>query len=121
MNNIIFKRISGRALNKAREVKIIKHYIKNANASCLINIGETSVICTASVEKKVPHWLKDSGEGWLTAEYSMIPASTQTRNNRESSRGKQSGRTQEIHRLIGRSLRSVINLENLGERQIKID
>ena len=121
MNNIIFKRISGRALNQAREVKIIKNYIKNANASCLINIGETSVICTASVEKKVPHWLKDSGEGWLTAEYGMLPASTHTRNNRESSKGKQSGRTLEIQRLIGRSLRASLDLKKLNELQIKID
>ena len=121
MNNIKFKRISGRALNQAREVKIIKNYIKNANASCLINIGQTSVICTASVEKKVPHWLKDSGEGWLTAEYGMLPASTHTRNNRESSKGKQSGRTLEIQRLIGRSLRASLDLKKLNELQIKID
>ncbi|MFP6779210.1 MAG: ribonuclease PH [Alphaproteobacteria bacterium] len=121
MNNIIFKRVSGRELNQARKVKIIKNYIKNADASCLINIGETSVICTASVDKKVPHWLKDSGEGWLTAEYSMIPASTHTRNNRESSRGKQSGRTLEIQRLIGRSLRASLDLKKLNELQIKID
>ena len=121
MNNIIFKRVSGRNLNQARKVKIIKNYIKNADASCLINIGETSVICTASVDKKVPHWLKDSGEGWLTAEYSMIPASTHTRNNRESSRGKQSGRTLEIQRLIGRSLRASLDLKKLNELQIKID
>ena len=121
MNNIIFKRVSGRELNQARKVKIIKNYIKNADASCLINIGDTSVICTASVDKKVPHWLKDSGEGWLTAEYSMIPASTHTRNNRESSRGKQSGRTLEIQRLIGRSLRASLDLKKLNELQIKID
>ena len=121
MNNIIFKRVSGRELNQARKVKIIKNYIKNADASCLINIGETSVICTASVDKKVPHWLKDSGEGWLTAEYSMIPASTHTRNNRESSRGKQSGRTLEIQRLVGRSLRASLDLKKLNELQIKID
>ena len=121
MNNIIFKRISGRALNQAREVKIIKNYIKNSKASCLINIGETSVICTASIEKKVPHWLKDSGEGWLTAEYGMLPASTHTRNNRESSKGKQSGRTLEIQRLIGRSLRASLDLKKLNELQIKVD
>jgi ribonuclease PH len=115
------QRISGRRPNQARKVNIIKDYIKNASASCLINIGNTSVICTASIDKKVPYWLKNSGEGWLTAEYGMLPASTHTRNNRESTKGKQSGRTLEIQRLIGRSLRASLDLKKLNELQIKID
>ena len=98
-----------------------KNYIKNADASCLINVGETSVICTASLDKRVPIWLKGSGKGWLTAEYGMLPASTDTRNDREATRGKQSGRTQEIQRLIGRSLRAALDLKKLKELQIKID
>ena len=87
----------------------------------MVKFGNTHVICTASVEDKTPHWLKNTGKGWITAEYGMLPRSTNTRIDRESAKGKQSGRTQEIQRLIGRSLRSVTNLENLGERQIKID
>ena len=93
----------------------------HAEGSCLVKFGNTHVICTASVEDKTPHWLKNTGKGWITAEYGMLPRSTNTRIDRESAKGKQSGRTQEIQRLIGRSLRSVTNLENLGERQIKID
>ena len=121
MNKTALQRRSKRKNNQAREVNIIKDYIKNADASCLINIGKTSVICTASIESEVPHWLKGSGKGWLTAEYSMLPASTHTRNNRESAQGKQSGRTLEIQRLIGRSLRASLDLEKLQELQIKID
>ena len=93
----------------------------HAEGSCLVKFGNTHVLCTASVDEKTPHWLKNSGKGWVTAEYGMIPRSTNTRIDREASKGKQSGRTQEIQRLIGRSLRSIINLKNLGERQIKID
>ena len=93
----------------------------HAEGSCLVKFGNTHVLCTASIDEKIPHWLKNSGKGWITAEYGMIPRSTNTRIDRESAKGKQSGRTQEIQRLIGRSLRSVVNLNNLGERQIKID
>ena len=121
MNNQIIKRPSGRNNNQIREVRIIKNYIKNADASCLISMGNTNVICTASLEKKIPLWLKGSGKGWLTAEYAMLPASTNTRTIRESSKGKQSGRTQEIQRLIGRSLRAALDLKKLGELQVKID
>lgn len=92
-----------------------------AEGSCLVKFGNTHVLCTASVDEKTPSWLKNSGKGWVTAEYGMLPRSTNTRIDREAAKGKQSGRTQEIQRLIGRSLRSVVNLENLGERQIKID
>ena len=121
MNNKIIKRESGRKPNQTRDISILPGYIKNADASCLINIGNTSVVCTASYEKSVPNWLKGTGKGWLTAEYGMIPAATHTRNSRESSKGKQSGRTLEIQRLIGRSLRSSIDLNKLEEIQIKID
>ena len=121
MNKTVLQRNSERKNNQAREINIIKDYIKNADASCLINIGKTSVICTASIESKVPYWLKGSGKGWLTAEYSMLPASTHTRNNRESITGKQSGRTLEIQRLIGRSHRASLDLNKLNELQIKVD
>jgi ribonuclease PH len=121
MNNKLIKRPSGRSVDQARKINIKKNYIKNAGASCLINVGETSVICTASLDKRVPMWLKGSGKGWLTAEYGMLPASTNTRNDREAARGKQSGRTQEIQRLIGRSLRAALDLKKLKELQIKID
>jgi len=93
----------------------------HAEGSCLVKFGNTQVLCIATIEEKTPYWLKNSGKGWITAEYGMLPRSTNTRIDREAARGKQSGRTQEIQRLIGRSLRSVVNLENLGERQIKID
>ena len=93
----------------------------HAEGSCLVKFGNTQVLCTASIDEKTPHWLKNSGKGWVTAEYGMLPRSTNTRIDREAAKGKQSGSTQEIQRLIGRSLRSVVNLENLGERQIKID
>ena len=121
MNNKLIKRPSERNRNQSRIVNVKKNYIKNADASCLINVGETSVICTASLDKRVPMWLKGSGKGWLTAEYGMLPASTDTRNDREATRGKQSGRTQEIQRLIGRSLRAALDLKKLKELQIKID
>ena len=93
----------------------------HAEGSCLVKFGNTHVLCTASIDAKTPYWLKNSNKGWVTAEYGMLPRSTNTRIERESAKGKQSGRSQEIQRLIGRSLRSVTNLENLGERQIKID
>jgi len=121
MNKTLLERHSKRKSNQARKIHITKDYIHNADASCLINIGKTSIICTASIETKIPNWLKGSGKGWLTAEYSMLPASTHTRNNRESAQGKQSGRTLEIQRLIGRSLRASLDLEKLQELQIKID
>lgn len=114
-------RPSGRKNNEIRKIKIKPNYIKNADGSCLISLGDTSVICTASIEKNIPSWLKGSGHGWLTAEYSMLPGATHERNERESIKGKLGGRTQEIQRLIGRSLRASINLQNIGEKQIKID
>jgi len=92
-----------------------------AEGSCLVKYGNTHVICTASIDEKIPRWLKNSGKGWVTAEYGMLPRSTDIRNDREATKGKQSGRTQEIQRLIGRSLRAIVNLENIGERQIKVD
>jgi ribonuclease PH len=112
-------RIDGRTSEKIRPVKITTGYIKHAEGSCLIEVGETKVICTASLDKKVPPHLKDSGTGWVTAEYAMIPRATNTRNQRE--RSKLSGRTFEIQRLIGRSLRSVVDLKQLGEMTIMID
>ena len=110
-----------RAFDEIREIAFETNINIHAEGSCLVKFGNTQVICTASIDEKPPPWLRGSGKGWVTAEYGMLPRSTNTRIDRESARGKQSGRTQEIQRLIGRSLRSVINLENLGERQIKID
>ncbi len=110
-----------RAFHEMREISFETNINLHAEGSCLVKFGNTHVICTASVDERVPHWLKNSNKGWVTAEYGMLPRSTNTRIDRESAKGKQSGRTQEIQRLIGRSLRSIINLENLGERQIKID
>jgi ribonuclease PH len=117
-NNI---RPSQRAHNQLREVEIIRHYTKHAEGSVLVKFGDTHVLCTASVEEKVPGFLKGKGQGWVTAEYGMLPRSTGSRMDREAARGKQSGRTQEIQRLIGRSLRAIIDLEKLGERSIQID
>ena len=114
-------RPSGRAQNELRNIEFISNYTKHAEGSCLVKYGDTHVLCTASVEEKVPIFLRNSGKGWVTAEYGMLPRSTHTRSNREASRGKQSGRTLEIQRLIGRSLRSIIDLKTLGERQIIID
>ena len=114
-------RPDGRKQNELRKLTIRKGYLKNAFGSCLIEMGETKVLCTASVEEKVPHFLKNGGKGWLTAEYGMLPASCHERIARESSKGKPSGRTQEIQRLIGRSLRSVVDLQKVGERTIWID
>ena len=110
-----------RDFDEIREIVFETNINMHAEGSCLVKFGNTQVICTASIDEKTPPWLRGSGKGWVTAEYGMLPRSTNTRIDRESARGKQSGRTQEIQRLIGRSLRSVINLENLGERQIKID
>ncbi len=104
-----------------REISFETNVNIHSEGSCLAKFGNTHVFCTASIDEKTPHWLKNSGKGWVTAEYGMLPRSTNLRIDREAARGKQSGRTQEIQRLIGRSLRSIVNLENLGERQIKID
>lgn len=114
-------RPSGRAPDQLRDVKFTCGYTKHAEGSVLVEFGETRVLCTASVESRVPRFLKGTGEGWVTAEYGMLPRSTHTRMGREASYGKQSGRTQEIQRLIGRSLRAALNLSALGERTITID
>ena len=114
-------RPSQRASNQLRDVEIIRHYTKHAEGSVLIKFGDTHVLCTASVEERVPSFLKGKGQGWVTAEYGMLPRSTGSRMDREAAKGKQSGRTQEIQRLIGRSLRAIIDLQKLGERSIQID
>lgn len=114
-------RPSQRLTNQLRDINITRHYTKHAEGSVLIRCGDTHVICTASIEDKVPGFLKGKNQGWLTAEYGMLPRSTSTRMNREAARGKQSGRTQEIQRLIGRSLRAAIDLNALGERTLHID
>ena len=114
-------RPSGRHPDELREVRFTRAYTKHAEGSVLAAFGDTRVLCTASVEEKVPGFLKGQGRGWLTAEYGMLPRATNTRTEREAARGKQSGRTQEIQRLIGRSLRAVADLSMLGERTIKID
>ncbi len=114
-------RPSQRQKNQLREIRITRHYTKHAEGSVLIECGDTKVICTASVEERVPPHKKGSGEGWVTAEYGMLPRSTGSRMQREAAKGKQSGRTQEIQRLIGRSLRAVVDLKKLGERTIQID
>jgi len=114
-------RPSGRAPDEMRAITIETGFTKHAEGSCLISFGDTRVLCTASVEERIPPWLRGKGEGWVTGEYSMLPRSTHTRSNREAARGKQSGRTQEIQRLIGRSLRAVVDLQKLGERQITLD
>jgi len=114
-------RPSGRAFNEMRAVHLEPDFAKYAEGSCLVRFGDTHVLCTATVEEKVPPFLRNTGRGWVTAEYGMLPRSTQTRTDREAARGKQSGRTQEIQRLIGRSLRAVTSLAALGERQIRID
>ncbi|MDA9633106.1 ribonuclease PH [Pelagibacteraceae bacterium] len=110
-----------RNFDQLRDVTFEINVNLHAEGSCLVKFGNTHVICTASIDEKTPPWLRNSGKGWVTAEYGMLPRSTNTRIDREAARGKQSGRTQEIQRLIGRSLRSVTNLKELGERQIKID
>ena len=110
-----------RSFNQMREISFEKNVNIHADGSCLVKFGNTHVLCLATIDEKVPRWLKNTGKGWVTAEYGMLPRSTNTRMDREAAKGKQSGRTQEIQRLIGRSLRSIVDLTNLGERQIKID
>jgi len=114
-------RPSGRAADALRPVRINRHYTKHAEGSVLIEFGDTRVLCTASIEEKVPGFLKGKGQGWMTAEYGMLPRSTHTRMDREAAKGKQSGRTQEIQRLIGRSLRAAFDLEAFGERTLHLD
>lgn len=114
-------RPSQRANDELRNVEIIRHYTKHAEGSVLVKFGDTHVLCTASIEEKVPGFLKGKGQGWVTAEYGMLPRSTGSRMDREAAKGKQTGRTQEIQRLIGRSLRAIIDLEKLGERSIHMD
>src|SRR5215471_16643060 len=113
-------RPSGRRADQLRPLRIVRRYTKHAEGSVLIAMGDTHVLCTASVEEGVPSFLKGKGRGWLTAEYGMLPRATNTRTRREATEGKQSGRTQEIQRLIGRSLRAIIDLELLGERTVKV-
>jgi ribonuclease PH len=114
-------RPSGRAFNALREVTITRHYTRHAEGSVLVAFGDTRVLCTASIDEKVPPFLRGQGKGWLTAEYGMLPRSTHTRMDREAAKGKQSGRTQEIQRLIGRSLRAAFDLEAFGERTLQLD
>lgn len=114
-------RPSGRAPDQMRAISIESGFTKHAEGSVLVSFGETRVLCTASVETNVPPWLRGKGKGWVTAEYGMLPRATHTRGRREAAQGKQSGRTQEIQRLIGRSLRAVVDLEALGERQVVLD
>ncbi len=114
-------RSSGRAPDEMRAIYFEPHFTKHAEGSVLVSFGDTRVLCTASVEEKLPPWMRGKGEGWVTAEYSMLPRATHTRGAREAAKGKQSGRTQEIQRLIGRSLRAVTDLRKLGERQITLD
>ncbi|MDF1734124.1 MAG: ribonuclease PH [Minwuia sp.] len=114
-------RPSGRAADQMRAVSLEPGFSRHAEGSCLVRFGDTHVLCAATVEERVPGWLRNSGRGWVTAEYGMLPRSTHTRTDREAARGKQSGRTQEIQRLIGRSLRAVTNMEGFGERQIRVD
>lgn len=114
-------RLSGRSADALRHVEMVTEVSKYAEGSCLVKFGDTHVLCTASIEEKVPGWMKNTGRGWVTAEYGMLPRSTHSRMDREAAKGKQSGRTQEIQRLIGRALRSVVDLEAMGERQMRID
>ena len=116
-----FTRTGGRAADQLRPVRITRHYTMHAEGSVLIEFGNTKVLCTASVEEKVPPHQRGTGEGWVTAEYGMLPRATHKRSDREAAKGKQSGRTQEIQRLIGRSLRAVFDLKLLGERTIQLD
>lgn len=115
------QRPSGRAADQLRSVRFTRHFTKHAEGAVLVEFGETKVICTASIEDKVPGFLKGKGQGWLTAEYGMLPRSTHTRMDREAAKGKQSGRTQEIQRLIGRSLRAAFDLDAFGERTLHLD
>ena len=110
-----------RTFQELRPISFETNVNMHAEGSCLVKYGNTHILCTASIDERTPPWLKNSGKGWVTAEYGMLPRSTNTRIDREATKGKQAGRTQEIQRLIGRSLRAVVNLQNIGERQIKID
>jgi len=121
MSEVSHQRASGRQPNALRDIRITRHFTKHAEGSVLVEFGDTRVICTASVEESVPRFLKGTGQGWITAEYGMLPRSTGSRMDREAARGKQSGRTQEIQRLIGRSLRAAVDMKRLGENTIKID
>jgi ribonuclease PH len=114
-------RPSGRTPDQLRKVTLEPGFSRHAEGSCLVKFGDTHVLCTASVDERVPPWMRNSGKGWVTAEYGMLPRSTHTRTDREAARGKQSGRTQEIQRLIGRALRAVVDMPAMGERQINID
>ncbi len=114
-------RPSGRQPNQLRTVELITNVSKHAEGSCLAKFGDTHVLCTATVEEGVPGWMKNSGKGWITAEYGMLPRATNKRTDREAARGKQTGRTQEIQRLIGRALRAAIDVEKMGERQIRLE
>ncbi len=114
-------RPSGRAADQLRDVRITRHFTKHAEGSVLVEFGDTKVLCTASVSESVPPFLRDKGQGWLTAEYGMLPRATHTRSDREAARGKQTGRTQEIQRLIGRAMRAVFDLKALGARTINLD
>lgn len=114
-------RVSRRNFNECRKIEFTSNYIKHAEGSCLVCFGDTKVICTATVEDKVPFFQKGTGNGWISAEYGMLPRATDTRNDREAAKGKQSGRSLEIQRLIGRSLRAAVDLRSLGEKHIKID
>ena len=114
-------RSSGRALNELRAIRLTPHFAKHAEGSCLVEFGDTHVLCTASIDERVPPFLRGQMRGWVTAEYGMLPRSTHNRMDREAHKGKQSGRTMEIQRLIGRSLRAVTDLSKLGERQVVID
>ncbi len=114
-------RPSGRRPDQLRDIRIQRHFTRHAEGSVLVSFGDTQVLCTASVEERLPPWLRGKGSGWVTAEYGMLPRATGSRNQREATRGKQSGRTLEIQRLIGRSLRAVVDLEALGERSLTLD
>src|SRR5476649_798029 len=114
-------RPSGRAPDQLRKISLEPGFSRHAEGSCLVKFGDTHVLCTASVDEKVPPWMRNTARGWVTAEYGMLPRSTHTRTDREAARGRQSGRTQEIQRLIGRSLRAITDLAGLGERQIRVD
>ena len=114
-------RPSGRAPDQMRAIEMIPNFSRHAEGSCLVKFGDTHVLVTASIEERLPPWLRGQGRGWVTAEYGMLPRATHTRGNREAAKGKQSGRTQEIQRLIGRSLRAITDLKLLGERQITLD
>ena len=116
-----FARTQNRAVNELRPVKLTRNFTVHAEGSVLVEFGDTKVLCTATIENGVPHFLRNSGTGWITAEYGMLPRSTHTRSAREAARGKQSGRTQEIQRLIGRSLRAIVNMKALGERTVTLD